>query len=1041
MKIKNFIPFLIYIFRFISCKNNQTFFRCGVDDHKIASIPAKNYAPINNKKRKLNNEEFKDFKIYLDLINIKKGIKDYNLEKYEELFISSLNKAIETLQKLLKVKRLDGVYKFNDFDIKYMGIQNWNKTIIGSSAKDFQTLGIDLVIFGRFKDDMDDSTLASAGISAIIPESGQPLIGFVNINANANYSKINSKEYFQSIVLHEFTHILGFVYDHLNNFQKNIYNKTDKYGIKRFYINSPKVIEVAKKYYNCPHIEGVELEEFGGTGTAGSHWEERILLGEYMNGIIYPEEQVISEFTLALLEDTGYYKANYYTGGLMRYGKGKGCDFIYNRCVNSTHDINELFENEFYDSIVSPHSIDSSCSSGRQSRTYFAWWKYDNIPEYYQYFSSNQYGGFSPADYCPVARGHGEENQFSYYIGHCSRLGGGGYGTKIQYEKTEQMRVNSTHVYVGKHYYYNKSGQMEEITGETYSDHSFCYQSTLIKNNKNFYSNVVRAVCYESFCSDYSLTIKINDDYIVCPRTGGKIIVEGYKGYFMCPDYNLICSGTIMCNNMFECVDKKSEAKDNSYIYDYKIKTSQNIESFEITEEDEINNYELAQNGICSINCKHCELNNKCLKCRNNYGLISSKENKEITCLPLSQLSEGFYQYNNIFYNCMNNCIICSNNISCDKCIDNYEFKNNKCLKIISNCKIYGNDDLCDECKEGYILDENNRNICLKKKEIFIIQVQIINNHLKIYFIISTGVEKEINIKISVELYKYNNNFRNIEESIIENLELNLFSNVIGEEPGYINEFTSEEEFNDNDRIVVNISSEKNNIYKLKLLNNDNKILDTEQNKKMIENKEIIDFSKIGNSNYVINNYIIKSISKGCNFDLTSDTPIKERKQNLILNFYEKDSINNNINITCLLSNENNNKIPCSLEKEINNKNYGLNSYIGGNNESLFYIMQDTDINFQLKCINEIEQENKKEKKSNKTLIIIIIVVVVAVLVIIGVIIIIIHSKMKKEKNVMQEKKGKKIKKEKIRNNINDIKNSERNGEENNDMDISFSDR
>ena len=55
-----------------------------------------------------------------------------------------------------------------------------------------------------------------------------------------------------------------------------------------------------------------------------------------MNGVIYPEELVISEFTLALLEDTGYYKANYYTGGLMRYGKGKGCDFIKKRCVNSS---------------------------------------------------------------------------------------------------------------------------------------------------------------------------------------------------------------------------------------------------------------------------------------------------------------------------------------------------------------------------------------------------------------------------------------------------------------------------------------------------------------------------------------------------------------------------------------------------------------------------------------------------------------------------------------------------------------------------------
>ena len=32
-----------------------------------------------------------------------------------------------------------------------------------------------------------------------------------------------------------------------------------------------------------------------------------------MNGVIYTNEQVISEFTLALLEDTGFYKANYYT--------------------------------------------------------------------------------------------------------------------------------------------------------------------------------------------------------------------------------------------------------------------------------------------------------------------------------------------------------------------------------------------------------------------------------------------------------------------------------------------------------------------------------------------------------------------------------------------------------------------------------------------------------------------------------------------------------------------------------------------------------
>lgn len=36
-----------------------------------------------------------------------------------------------------------------------------------------------------------------------------------------------------------------------------------------------------------------------------------------MNKYIYTPEQAISEFTLALLVDIGFYKVNYYTGGLI----------------------------------------------------------------------------------------------------------------------------------------------------------------------------------------------------------------------------------------------------------------------------------------------------------------------------------------------------------------------------------------------------------------------------------------------------------------------------------------------------------------------------------------------------------------------------------------------------------------------------------------------------------------------------------------------------------------------------------------------------
>ena len=446
MKAIKIFVFLIFTFQTINNQENPILYRCGVDDYNIKPIPLTYSLPKDEDRRKLNLVEFKDFHIYLDLINIKNDIIKYHLEQYENLFIDSLNKAVETLESLLKVKNLNYGFNFQDKEIRDILIEDWNKTMIGTNAiGDTQELGIDLIIFGRFDDNMDDSTLASAG-PRYVTGTGQPIVGVVNINTNVNYSKINSKEYFQSIILHEFTHILGFLNGYFGEYMHSLFSRVDEYNITKYYVNSTKLVNVARKYYNCSEIDGVELEESGGGGTAGSHWEARILLGDYMNGVIYPEEQVISEFTLALLEDTGYYKANYYTGGLMRYGKNKGCDFVKKRCVNEDHEINPDFENEFYDSISSSFSIEASCSSGRQSRTYYAWWEYlSELPKHYQYFSDPFVGGFAPTDYCPVTREYWEESINSYYTGHCSLKGNGGYGSKILYEEYELIPLNSTH--------------------------------------------------------------------------------------------------------------------------------------------------------------------------------------------------------------------------------------------------------------------------------------------------------------------------------------------------------------------------------------------------------------------------------------------------------------------------------------------------------------------------------------------------------------------------------------------------------------------
>ena len=993
-----FFSLVINIFQVTNTNQKQILYRCGFNDEKVIPKPINNYIPIKEDKRKLNGDNFKDFNIYLDLINIKNDIKKYKLEKYEELFISSLTKGVETLKSLLKVKKKYALYKFSDEQIYNMGIEHWNETLIGSKVNietNKEASEIDLFIFGKFSNEMDETTLASAGARYTTSGTGQPLVGIININTKADYSRINSQKFFQSIVLHEFTHILGFSSEHFQIYIHNIFTRQDKYGLYRYYINSPKVIEVAKKYYNCSSIDGVELENDMGQGTAGSHWEARTLLGEYMIGVVYPEEQVISEFTLALLEDTGYYKANYYTGGLMRYGKNKGCDFIYNNCVDSNHQVNPLFENEFYDSISSPAFIDSSCSSGRQSRTYYAWWIYDDIPSQYQYFSNKKYGGFVAADFCPVSREIKEENDNSYYIGHCSLKGSGQYGTKIKYRGS-------------RNYYYYTSNEAKSYTGETLSDHSFCYQSTLVKNGINFNTNVVRAVCFESFCSSKSLTIKVNNDYFVCPRAGGKIKLVGYKGYFMCPDYYLICSGTVMCNDMFDCLDKKSETKEESYNYDYTIQTTQNIESIEISSFDDTNNYELTKNGICPINCKQCNLNNICKNCRNNYGLIYSKENNEITCEELSKLTKGYYKLNNIYYNCIERCNVCKNNITCDECIEGYAFGNKKCLVEIKNCKIYGTDDLCDECKYNYVISENNRNLCKKVNSFFILQIQIINNELKIFFIASESMEEKINIKLNISLYKTNKtNIRNMEEDtdyLTKEVNLKLDSDSSIQE-GEINSFTSEEKFDDNDRVILDKNLEENSLYEIKTLNNNDKILDTEENKKMIENGTTMDFSDITSSESKIKTYTIKSISQGCEFNLISDSQIQENNQNINLNFIENDNSNNNISINCILSKDNNYNIPCHLDPEINNK-YFLESFIGSDKEGMFYyINPEKDDSFQLICQNKKEEEKEEKNDKSKTKLIIIICAIGAAFIIIITIIIICCKKKKPVKVNYNEKK------------------------------------
>lgn len=113
-------------------------------------------------------------------------------------------------------------------------------------------------------------------------------------------------------------------------------------GQRQTLLKTPKVVEWGRKHFGCDTLAGVELEDDGGKFTAGSHWEKRHVMNEFMAGAPSGFANAKSIFTLALLEDSGWYRANYSHADPLRWGYMYGCSFL-NSCDPKTPDPPEGF--------------------------------------------------------------------------------------------------------------------------------------------------------------------------------------------------------------------------------------------------------------------------------------------------------------------------------------------------------------------------------------------------------------------------------------------------------------------------------------------------------------------------------------------------------------------------------------------------------------------------------------------------------------------------------------------------------------------------
>jgi hypothetical protein len=510
------IKLILILLLFLNLFNIIASWRCGADQLKIK--PGVIKTGTEEKKRKLISN-YRPIKIIADYSNFKTNelINEETLKKIRNL----IEETCEEFSKFVKVEHVNIQLAGNENTI----MEQCEINSLGQGYENY-LINNDLIIFPSFDSTLGVGVLAAASL-CLYTTVLKPVAGILYINPGLSFDKSNMELYMKTLLFHELTHVLIFN----PQLMKELGMTTTKIFDGSFvtFINSPRVLTAARQHFNCPTLNGIPLENQGGEGSAGAHWEARYMLGDYMLSTDY-FENVLSDITLALFEDSGFYKVNYYSGGLFKYGKNTGCSFFEKKCI-------ENGDTDFKNDFCTNYNEDF-CSRSKTIKGKCLIHEYkESIPSRYRYFDNKKYGGFYSANYCPVSNSEESKN---YYFPNSCKVG---------------------------------VSTLNEEYGETFSNSSFCFMSSLLPTDST-QNSLNQAICYKVDCDKTNKQLIVfigNTTKIICPKEGGKITPSGFKGSIDCPTYTDICGfdseDNDICNEMFTCLDKKVETDAETFSY------------------------------------------------------------------------------------------------------------------------------------------------------------------------------------------------------------------------------------------------------------------------------------------------------------------------------------------------------------------------------------------------------------------------------------------------------------------------------------------
>ena len=313
-----------------------TFAHQCVHDEFLKDTPLQFVSEPSHTRTPRHMYRLKQFKIHADYSHL----NWLRAARWKKRFIKYklMPLAIEMLEKRLKV--------YSRTSNTRVGIHSCGREIEVPSKYRTRGFNGDLVIFVTAVNAPNKGFLAYAGACALDPNhDNRPIAGRVVFNLHYLKGKKHLFRNELSTTIHEITHVLAFssalykyYVDHNGNprGKRRIVTTANIRGYRTYILKSPAVLYVTRHHFKCRRCRGAQLENQGGSGSLGSHWERTTLHNEYMTASDI-QNPVISDFTFAILEDSGWYTPVWKYAEYLYWGLNQGCGFLRNACYARRH--------------------------------------------------------------------------------------------------------------------------------------------------------------------------------------------------------------------------------------------------------------------------------------------------------------------------------------------------------------------------------------------------------------------------------------------------------------------------------------------------------------------------------------------------------------------------------------------------------------------------------------------------------------------------------------------------------------------------------